>query len=284
MDFFLHLLAVVAVSIPSVTGFNLVLGKGKILHFGPLAVSLSAAYGTFATLYFTHNWLLAVLVGFALSQAVSAFFAWLSFRLDPDGLGILSIAVHLVFLAVVLNSGPVTRGALGIPGIPRFPGLESLPAFAIGAGIVAAAWLFFLWRVNRGPVGRELAALAENEWHAQALGINRKRTHLLAFQIAGIGAFLSNFLFPQYINLLHPSDFSFANTIFFVMCVVAGLPGSVWGVAASVTVLTLLKEGLRFVPMPYELIGPVRLILFGVILIVAVYLRRKTLFPVQRSI
>lgn len=284
MDFFFHLLATVAIAIPSVTGFNLVFGKGKILHFGPVAVSLVAAYGIYCTLYFTHSYPLGMLVGLALSLLLSAFFAWLSFRLEPDGLGILSIAVQLVLLAVVANSGPLTRGALGIPGIPRFPGLESLPAFAIAAAFIALAWVAFLWHVNKGPLGRSLSALAENEWHAQALGISRRRVHLLAFLIAGLGAFLSNFLFPQYISLLHPSDYSFTILIFFVMCVVAGMPGSVWGVAASTVVLSLLKEGIRFVPLPYDLIGPVRLILFGLILIVAVYVRRKELFPVQRTV
>ena len=284
MDFSLHLLALVSVAIPSITGFNLVFGKGKILHFGPLAVSLIAAYGVYCTWYFTHSYLLGALAGLALSLLLSAFFAWLSFRLEPDGLGILSIAVHLVLLAVVANSGPLTRGALGIPGIPRLPGLESLPAFAVAAAAVAVVWVLFLWRINAGILGRQLAALAENEWHAQAIGVSRKKVHLAAFLVAGVGAFLSNFLFPQYISLLHPSDYSFTNLIFFVMCVVAGMPGSVWGVTASVVLLSLLREGLRFVPLPYDLIGPVRLILFGIILIVAVYVRRKDLFPVQRSV
>jgi branched-chain amino acid transport system permease protein len=263
---------------------SLVFGKGKVLHFGPVAVSLVAAYGIYCTLYFTHSYVLGMIVGLALALLLSAFFAWLSFRLEPDGLGILSIAVQLVLLAVVANSGSLTRGALGIPGIPRFPGLESLPAFAIVAALIALAWVMALWRINNGPLGRSLSALAENEWHAQALGISRKRVHLFAFLLAGIGAFLSNFLFPQYISLLHPSDYSFTILIFFVMCVVAGMPGSVWGVAASTVVLALLKEGIRFVPLPYDLIGPVRLIVFGLILIVAVYIRRKDLFPVQRTI
>ena len=68
------------------------------------------------------------------------------------------------------------------------------------------------------------------------------------------------------------------------MAVVAGKPGSVLGVTFSTVLLVLLKEGLRFLPLPTAVLGPVRLLLFGIILLVAVYVRRDTLFPQQRTV
>jgi ABC-type branched-subunit amino acid transport system permease subunit len=56
------------------------------------------------------------------------------------------------------------------------------------------------------------------------------------------------------------------------------------GVLSSTILLVLLKEGLRFVPLPIAVLGPLRLILFGIILLTAVYVRRDTLFPVQRTV
>lgn len=283
-EFLLHLLGIVSFTLLNVLGYNLVFGKGKILHFGPLGLSIVSAYSLFLVQIATGNYLLAVLVSLAATSVTALFFVWLALRLDPDGLGLLTIAVHLAFLAAVLNWGQLTRGALGLVGIQRVPLLNSLPAITITGAVAAALWIAFLVFVERSRLGRELQALAENEWHAAALGISRTRVYTQAFLISGVGAVVTNFFFHQYLNLVHPSDFQFATTIFYVMCIVAGGPGSVLGVTLSTTLLILLRECLRFLPLPYAAIGPVRLILFGLILIVAVYLRRKTLFPAQRAV
>jgi len=91
-------------------------------------------------------------------------------------------------------------------------------------------------------------------------------------------------LFPQYIRLLHPNDYLFPALIFYVTCVVAGKPGSVIGVTLATTLLVLLKEALRFVPLSASVLGPLRLILFGMILFGVVYWRRDSLFPEQRRV
>jgi hypothetical protein len=48
--------------------------------------------------------------------------------------------------------------------------------------------------------------------------------------------------------------------------------------------LIVLKDGLRLVGIPAEYAGPVRLILFGIILFTAVWLRRESIFPHQRRV
>jgi len=284
MEFFWHLVAIIGMTLPNVLGFNLIFGKGKIFHFGPLGVSTVATYATFVTLQVTGNWLLAIVVGLLGSLLISALFAWLSFRLEPDGLGIMTIAMHLALLTVVLNWTGLTRGALGIPKIPRLPYLEELAPFALVVTLIAALWFALLCFLDRGPFGRALEALAEQEWYAEALGIDRVRVHLIAFLLGGVGALLTNLFYVQYVRLAHPNDLTFPFLIFLIMVVVAGKPGSMKGVLSSTILLVLLKEGLRFVPLPIAVLGPLRLILFGIILLTAVYVRRDTLFPVQRTV
>ncbi len=284
MTFFWHIVAVIGISLPNILGYNLVFGKGKILHFGPIGVSLVAAYATVVTLGATGNYVLAAGAGLASALLLSAFFAWLSLRLEPDGLGVMSIAVHLATIAVVLNWTSLTRGALGIPQIPRLSFVQDLPSFAIFSASIAVLWAVLLFFVHRSSIGRQLSALAEHDWHAAALGVSRRNIHLWAFLLAGAGAAITGFLAPQYIGLLHPDDYSFQFLIIIVMIIVAGKPGSVPGVVLSAVLLTLLKEGLRFAPIAASVLGPVRLILFGTILFAAVWWRRDTLFPMQRKI
>ncbi len=284
MDFLLHIVVLIGIWLPSVLAYNLLFGKGKILHFGPVGTSLVVAYAIVITLKSTESFLLAGIVGLLFAVILSALFAWLSLRLDPDGLGVMSIAVHLALLAVILNWNSLTRGALGIPHVPRPPFLDSVLDFAIASAILCTFSVAVIWWIDRSRLGRQLEALAEHEWHAKSLGINRTVVHFAAFLICGVSSVVTNLLFLPYVTLLHPNDYQFPAFVFWIMLVVAGKPGSVFGVAISTIALITLKEAIRFIPLAPSVLGPVRLLLFGVILFVAVWYRRDCLFPKQRIV
>lgn len=284
MNFLLHLITIISLELFVTLGYNLVFGKGKILHFGQVAVALVSAYAIFVTLRFTGSYLIALPVGFVITMILSALFAWLSLRLPSDAFGVMSIAIHLALLAVVLNWNMVTRGALGIVGIPRLPFLQNPLHFAVISVVLALLWILFLWSLDRGPFGRRMAALAEQEWHARSLGVDVAHMRFVAFLIAGLGTFITSALLPQYLSILHPNDYAFLWVAFLIMIVVAGNPGSVLGVTLSTVLLMLLKEALRFLPLPVSLVGPLRLMLFGAILFAAVWLRREKLFPPKRAV
>src|SRR3989344_4427114 len=104
MSFFIHIVILACLTLIPALGYNMVFGKGKILHFGQEGIALIATYSL---------WALIVVKGFSYPSALAAsvaatvlialLFAWLSLRLEPDGFGVLSIAVHLMVLAIVLN-------------------------------------------------------------------------------------------------------------------------------------------------------------------------------------
>lgn len=284
MSFLLHLLTVIAITLPAQIGYTFVFGRGKILHFGIIGPSIVAAYGIFLTLNATGSFTLGLGMGLLLALLSSLFFAWLSFRLEPDGLGIMSIAVHLMIFTIVLNWTSLTRGALGLPQIPRLPWIDTPETFALCTTLIACLWiLFFLW-LDRTPLARQMSALAEGEWFALSMGISRVRAHLVAFVILGLTLVSDNFFIPQYYHLLYPSDYYFPAFVSVMMITVAGKPGSTIGAVLATILLTLLREGLRFLPLPTEFLGPLRLMLFGAILLAAVWIQRDTLFPKKRTI
>ncbi len=284
MQFFWHIVAMICMSIPNILGFNLIFGKGKIFHFGPIGVSTVATYGVFVPLMHGFSYPSAIAIGFVLTMIISLLFAWLALRLEPDAFGVMAIAIHLSLLAVVINWISLTRGTRGLPDIPRFFFLQTTQSFALFTFIIALLWILFLFVLHRGSFGRSLDALAEQLWYAGSLGIDRRWVTVIAFLIGGLGALITNVIYCQYVFLVHPSDLNFPVFIFFVMVVVAGKPGSVPGVLCSLILLTLLREGMRFLPIPSEFIGSLRLLLFGLILFVAVWVRRDTLFPKARSV
>jgi branched-chain amino acid transport system permease protein len=245
---------------------------------------MAATYALWITTMNTGSFSLGILAGLVSALTMGGILFWLSMRLEPDGLGVMSIAVHLILIATVLNADTFTRGALGIPGIARVAFAQSMESFAAVSLLLACVWIFFMWRVDRSAIGRALSALSEHEWHAESLGVSRAKTHGIGFAIASIGALITAFLFPQYLFLLHPNDLQFPAMIIIVMYVVAGNPGSVRGVVLSTILLITMKEALRFTHLPPTVIGPVNLILFGGILFAAVWWRKDTLFPPKRAV
>ena len=265
-------------------GYNLVFGKGKIFHFGPLGVSIATAYAMFIVLMQTQSYSLAILSGMLMAVIISLLFAWLSLRLEPDALGVMTIAMHLTLLSIVLNWTSLTRGALGIPGIPRLPFMEHIGVYAgVTTMIALLAFFFFLW-LEHTAFGRQIAALAEHEWHAKSLGIHQGRIHAASFVLLGIVSTIGVLLAVPYLHLLHPNDFQFPIFIFLIMTIVVGNPGSVRGVTLATILLVCLKEALRFLPLSAGVLGPLRLIFFGLILLGAVWIRRDTLFPQRRTV
>jgi branched-chain amino acid transport system permease protein len=224
MNYLLHIIVMTGMNIPVVLGLNLILGRGKILYFGSVGVSLFTAYAIFLTLRIIGSYPIAVLAGLLMAMSLCWLFAWVAIRLDGDAFGILSISAHLSMLAIVINWTSVTRGTLGLTHIPHIPGLQSLPVLALVIIFVTGSYTFVMWRIHRGQLGRALGALAENRLHAESLGISRMKITILAFLIAGVGIVISNTFYPQYIGLLHPNDYLYQVLIFDLMCVVAAAP------------------------------------------------------------
>src|SRR3989344_8185798 len=214
MDFLWHIVALLGTYFPSILGHNLVFGKGKILHFGPVGVSIISAYSSVIVLMATQSFLLSFVAGLFAALLVSLLFAWLSLRLDSDAFGVMTIAVHLAMLSIVLNWSSLTRGARGINDIPRLPFLDSVFDFALLSLVISILYTLWIWHIDRSAFGRQLAALSEHEWHAQALGIDKGKIHIGAFLISGVGISIVNFLFPQYLMLLYPNDYQFPAFVF----------------------------------------------------------------------
>jgi branched-chain amino acid transport system permease protein len=284
MTFLLHVISLIGMNIPPSLSYSLMLGKQRVMHFGPLAISILAAYGTFIPLLAGLAYPWCLLIGFGLAMIGALFFALLSLRLPEDAFGVFSLAVHLILIAVVLNWTSVTRGALGIPRIARLPFMETPLQFAVAAIVIAGLWFLAMFFLDRSRFGRALQALAEHPAQAAALGINRAKHTIIAFLIASVGLALGSILFAQYLHLLYPTDYGFPALVFILMTVVAGKPGSVPGVTIATILLVILREAVRFVPIAATIKGPFQLILFGIILFVAIWWRKEKLFAVQRNV
>jgi branched-chain amino acid transport system permease protein len=148
--------------------------------------------------------------------------------------------------------------------------------------IIATQVFFYI--LSAGSFGRTLRALAEYEQAAATLGKNTRRTRNLAFFFSSSAAGLAGSFFAYYMQYIDPSSFSLAEMVFVLTIVIVGRPGSFLGVIAATVFLLLLPEALRRVDISSAYLGPMRQLLYAVILFVVVWWKRETIFPQQRQV
>jgi branched-chain amino acid transport system permease protein len=279
--YFLHLLIMICTYVILAMSLNIVTGYAGMLNLGHAAFFGIGAYAsTLLVMAGFPFWF-----GFLAAGLIAALFGVLlsipALRLCGDFLAIATLAFGEIIRSFMLNWTDLTRGPLGIPGIPR-PELfgivfDSEFSFFILAFIVAAATYFVLRWLMNGSFGIALRAIRENELIAESLGKNAFMLKSQAFAISAFFAGLAGSLFAHYISFIDPSSFSLGETIFILLMVVFGGMASLEGSILGAIVLILLPEPLRFIGFPSSMVGQLRQIIFAVLLMALIIKKPKGL-------
>ena len=256
------------------SGLNLVYGYTGLLSFAQVGFFGIGGY-TAALLVTERGWNLgwAATAGGALAALVGLVIGYSSLRLSRHAFAIVSLSFALLCMIVARDWVSLTRGAMGIPGLPvptlGFMGREwrlSRPAdfYYLLLGFAAAAHAL-MYLVVSSRLGRAMRAIRLNEPLAQSQGIDPLRYRLLALALSALLAGMVGGLFVFYLTIVDPSIFDFYYTETMLIMVILGGPGSFWGVLASSAVLAALPDLLRFTT-------DLRMVLYGAVLIAAMLL------------
>jgi branched-chain amino acid transport system permease protein len=187
--------------------------------------------------------------------------------------------IRLIFLSDWLK--PLAGGSNGITRIPRAIQLgdgarfsdQQVLFYVILAGILVAA--FIATRLKYSRMGRNWAAMREDEDVAQAMGINLVRTKLMAFATgAGLSA-LSGAIFASKLTSVYPHSFNLLVSINILAVVIVGGLGSIPGVIVGALVLVGLPELLRE-------FAEYRMLVYGAVLVFMMLKRPEGLLPEAR--
>jgi branched-chain amino acid transport system permease protein len=163
---------------------------------------------------------------------------------------------------------PPVGGALGFFGVPTYTSLFWVYAFLTLTLVVA-------FRLKWSSLGRAMISIREDEFAAQAMGVNSARTKVLAFMLAAFFAGIAGSLFAHESgNIINPKDAGFLRSLDYVIMTVLGGRGSITGVMLAAVVLTVLPEALR----DFE---DYRLIVYALLLIGMMLLRPQGLFGIH---
>lgn len=269
--YFIHLLILIGIYIILALSLQLSVGFSGLLNLGHVAFFAIGAYiSALLVLGGVSFWIAFLSAGF-IAMIFGFLLAFSTNRLKGDYLAIATLGFSFVVHAVVLNWTSLTRGPLGLPGIfrPVFFGISFSSNFSFLMLILVLVVLSYLIirKITSSPFGKVLEAIRDDELAAKSLG---KNTFKMKTCVLGISAFFAGIvgsLYASYITFIDPSSFTLLQLIPILSIVIIGGLASLKGTVIAAVVIVLLPEPLRFIGFPSSAIGPMRQILYALILL-----------------
>jgi len=309
-----RIIAVALLFVMLALGLNIVVGFAGLLDLGYIAFFAVGAYSyaLLASPQFAVHWPFLVLL--PLGAAIAAVFGILlgapTLRLRGDYLAIVTLGfgeIIRVFLNNLNRPVNITNGPQGITLIdPLQIGGFSLAQTHTFAGltfssvhnyyfvflICAALSIALSLRLENSRIGRAWVAIRDDELAASAMGINTRNIKLLAFAMGATFGGVAGGLFASFQGFVSPESFQLIDSIMVLCMVVLGGMGNVAGVVLGAVLLTALPEALRYVgPLQQRWLGHVmvdpadlRMLLFGLALVLMMLLRPEGIWPARRRI
>lgn len=247
-DFHLQILFMIGINYLAAAGLNVLVGyagQKSLGHAGLFAVGAYTA--ALANVEWGVNPWLSLLLACGFGAIFGLIIALPSVRVSGPSLAMVTIGFGIVVEKIVTEWTDVFKGQAGIYGI----GAPSIG----GQSFTNLHWVWFvgglclvthltLRMLLAGRYGRAFLAVQLAEPAAQSVGISVARYKTLAFVISAVTCALAGAIVAQQ-NQYFNSDFiTFNLSIFFLVVVIFGGSGSIYGPLLGAVILTLLDAWL----------------------------------------
>jgi branched-chain amino acid transport system permease protein len=282
MEYVYHILVLVCIYTVLAVSLDLLSGQTGLLSIAQAAFyGLGAYTSALLAVHTGASFIIGVLVGMTLAVLLSFLVSLPSVRLHEDYFVIATFAFQMILFGVFNNWIDVTRGPLGIPGIPQPSifglAIRSHAGFVALAGILAAFAYLVVGQMSMSPFGRVLHAIREDEVFAQSLGKHTLRFKVTAFAVSAALAASAGTLYAHYITYIDPTSFTVMESVLIISMVVIGGAGSLWGPLVGAVILVTIPEALRFIGLPSSIAANLRQMTYGVLLVVMLIVRPRGL-------
>jgi branched-chain amino acid transport system permease protein len=294
-------------------GLNIVVGYAGLLDLGYIAFYAVGAYLYAILASPQFNWHLSAWMIFPLGAALACFTGAVlgapTLRLRGDYLAIVTLGFGEIVRLFMNNLDQPVNITNGPQGINLIDGV-SLFGHRLESGftlfgqhfsgdyayyylflVLALLAIFVCMRLENSRIGRAWVAIREDEIAAQAMGINTRNVKLLAFAMGASFGGIAGGLFAAFQGFVSPESFTLMESVMVVCMVVLGGMGNIPGVILGAVLLTIAPEFLRDTinPLQQSLFGRMvvdpenlRMLLFGLALIVVMLFRPAGLWPSRR--
>lgn len=282
MDYLLHILILASIYTILAVSLDLLAGQTGLLSIAQAAFCGIGAYiSALMAVRCGLGFMAGVLAGMLFAAFVSFAVSLPSLRLHDDYFVIATFGFQMILFSIFNNWMDLTRGPLGIPGIPQPVILgwhvTSHTDFCLLSSVFAAVAFSVVWRLSSSPFGRVLHAIREDEVLAKSIGKNTLWFKVTAFAVSAALAASAGSLYAHYITYIDPTSFTVMESILVISMVIIGGAGSTWGPLIGAAVLVTLPEALRFIGLPSSVAANLRQIFYGALLVIMMMFRPRGL-------
>ncbi|MCO5233054.1 MAG: branched-chain amino acid ABC transporter permease [Chitinophagales bacterium] len=273
----LEIYILLALSANQKVGLSGLLSLAQAVFYG------SGAYAAAITITkFGFSYWLALPVAILISIIAALLFSFVAGKVRELYFSLATLALQIIFFSLAYNWIPVTNGTYGISGIsnPEIFGLKiNTPAsFAVfGAVWVLLVILFYVWFLKT-PISRLIQATRDDQIAVLSLGKNPNYYKRISIMLSAVIAGIAGTLYATYTTYIDPSSFTLDESILILSIVLIGGAGRIIGPITGAVIYILLPELLKFLQMPDSIAANMRMILFGLLLVLIVRFKPKGLF------
>lgn len=271
MNYFLSFVILAEIFSIVALSTNLLIGVVGIFSVAQAAIMGVGAYATALLMIGGVPFPLAVFGAVVVCAAINVVTSLPSLRLAGDYFIITSFGTQLVATAVFINWQDLTGGATGLMGIPiaeiagysfatsrEFVILATIGLIAVGASF---------WLLMRSPYGKLLHAIRLNEVAAVAAGRKVLRAKVGVAAVSGVYAGVAGALYATYISFIDPVSFDIHVSVLVLTMLVVGGARTLAGSIIGPFLLQAIPQLLALIDIPSTAVGPVRQLVYGLILI-----------------
>jgi branched-chain amino acid transport system permease protein len=264
-------------------GLNIIVGYCGLCDLGYAAKFAVGAYTT-AILVKTFGWnfWLTLPVSVAVSVVIAVAIGAPTLKLRSDYLAIVTLGFAEI-VRITARNLELTGKASGISGIPR-PGLFGFHLthivhwYYVFLALVIL-YIFISYRVRNSRFGRALAYIKEDEDAAQAMGVNTTLYKLNAYILGAVLGGVAGSFYAVQMTSISPGNFDFTQSVNILLAVILGGMGKIPGVIVGAAFFVIFPEFLRGI----QAVDDMRMLYFGILLVVVMIKRPQGLWPERRK-
>lgn len=279
-EYYLSVLIIWLIYATLAVSWNLMVGYAGILSFGHQAFyGLGAYFSAIITMEFHLSPWIGIPLGgcFAALLSFVIGFPCLRLRIAPY-IAIATLAFSEILLVICKNWVSLTRGEMGLSGIPPlqdfslfgllpvvFAGGAKVPYYYVMLGIFFITLLFIYFQAS-SKVGLAFKAMREEQDAAASLGVNITRYKLIAFLTGSFFAGVTGAFYAHYLSILAPDAvFGMGEMVEIVAITLIGGIGTFFGPILGAFVLVVGLEALRG-------LADYRLMIYGAVMVILIIL------------
>jgi len=284
MEYLATVLVLISLYVVLATSYNLVIGYGGL---ATVAHPIFFAIGAYTTgLLAVHAGtppIMNVLAGALAAMIASVALAASSLRVSGDYLLIASLGFQLGLLQLIRNLD-VTGGPGGLTAIPStIIGPTRTPIFLAITLALAIGTTLLIRAIVRGPYGRAITAMRDEELAFTALGRNAMSMKIVIFAVGCGIAGVAGGIYAYYFQYISPDQFEVLQSAQILTMVVLGGMATAYGPVLGAVLLLAIPQAITFLDLPQNIMAPLQGIIFTALVLLFLFLRPSGLLGANES-